>query len=246
MSFSGLVKVKLRELEGPRFDERLSGARSHEPSLYDPGYNLFDGKLIDKDGKLLKSWQFRYLSVLLPDGRYLAQESYESPRWGMFSWEDKPVWIDETPIHHDICLTPRHTILTFTKEMRPYKGRDVDFCAIVEFDMQGREIFRFSTWDNLKKFQGFHRPLELDRPKSFFLPETARRKKASPWGGHYDYYRLNSICVLGDTPLGRKDGRFRQGNWLISFRHGSMMFVLDADTKEIVWKCIDGDIPQNL
>src|SRR5580658_9598700 len=90
MSFSDLVKLKLRELEEPRFDKDLSGAHTYKPSLCSPGYNLFDGKLVDKDGKLLKSWKYRYLSTLLPDGRYLAQEYYESPRWGLFSWDDKP------------------------------------------------------------------------------------------------------------------------------------------------------------
>ena len=246
MSFSDLVKLKLRELEEPRFNQKLSGAHLHEPSCYCPGYNLFDGKLIDKDGELLKSWKYRYLSTLLADGRYLAQEYYESPRWGMFSWDDKPIWTNEVPIHHDICLTPQNTILTFTKEMRLYKGREVDFCVIVEFNMQGQEIFRWSTWENLKEIQRFHKPLELDRPKVFFIPETAKRKKRSVWGGYYDYYRLNSICVLGDTSLGRLDERFRRGHWLISFRHGSMMFILDGNTKKIVWKCIDSDVQDNL
>ena len=246
MSFLNLVKLKMRELEEPRFDHKLSGAHMHEPSLYGPGYNLFDGKLVDRDGQLLKSWKYKYLSVLLPDGRYLAQEYYESPMWGMFSWDDKPIWTNKTPIHHDICVTPQHTILTFTKEMQLYKGREVDFCVIVEFNMQGQEIFRWSTWENLKEIQSFHEPLELDRPKVFFIPETARRKKASPWGGYYDYYRLNSIDVLGRTPLGDQDKRFYPGNWLISFRHGSMMFILDGVTKKIVWKCVDTDIPDNL
>jgi len=246
MSFLNLVKLKLRELEGPCFDEKLSGAHIYDQPRYSPGYNLSDGKLIDQEGKILKSWNYRYLSVLLPDGRYLAQEYYESKRWGLFSWDDKPIWISEIPIHHDICLTPQNTILTFTKQMQVYKGRKVDFCVIVEFNMQGQEIDRWSTWENLKKIQRFHKPLELDRPKFFFLPETAKRKKVSPWGGEYDYYRLNSIDVLGDTPLGRLDPRFRRGNWLISFRHGSMMFIIDADTKEIVWKCIDGDVPNRI
>jgi hypothetical protein len=246
MSFFDLVKLKMRELEGPRFDGNLSGTHIYEPSRYCPGYNLFDGKLMDREGKLLKSWKYRYLSTLLPDGRYLAQEYYESPRWGLFSWDDKPIWINETPIHHDICVTPQNTILTFTKQMQMYKGRKVDFCVIVEFDMVGQEIFRFSTWENLKKIQSLHKPLELDRPKVFFLPETAKRKKESVWGGHYDYYRLNSICVLEDTTLGHQDERFRRDNWLISFRHGSMMFILDGDTKEIVWKCIDADIQGRL
>ena len=246
MSFADLVKLKLREIEEPRFDEKLSGAHIHELIRYCPGYNLFDGKLVDQEGKPLKSWKYQYLSTLLPDGRYLAQEHYESTRWGLFSWDDKPIWISEIPIHHDVCLTPQNTILTFTKQMQMYKGRKVDFCVIVEFNMEGEEIYRWSTWENLKKIQRFHKPLELDRPKVLFLPETAKRKKESPWGGHYDYYRLNAIDVLGDTPLGRSDRRFRRGNWLISFRHGSMMFIIDAETKEIIWKCIDADIPDRL
>ena len=37
------------------------------------GYNLFDGKLIDMNGRLIKAWRSRYLSLLLPDGRYLPK-----------------------------------------------------------------------------------------------------------------------------------------------------------------------------
>jgi hypothetical protein len=146
MSFTDLVKLKLRELEEPRFDQKLSGAHLQEASLYSLGYNLFDGKLVDRDGKLRKSWKYRYLSTLLPDGRYLAQEYYESLRWGLFSGDDKPIWTSEVPIHHDIHLTPQNTILTFTKEMQVYKGRKVDFCVIVEFNMQGKEIFRMTRY----------------------------------------------------------------------------------------------------
>ena len=246
MGFSDLVKLKLRELEEPRFNKMLSGAHVHEPSLYCPGYNLFDGQLIDQKGKILRQWGYRYLSTLIAGGNYLAQKHYESPEWGLFSWDDKPIWTSNLPIHHDICVTPNNTILTFTKETHAYKGREVDFCVIVEFDMQGRETYRWSTWEHLKEIQAFHRALELDCPKLFFLPEYAKRNKRSIWGGFYDYYRLNSIQVLPDTPISQTSPVFKKGNWLISFRHGSMMFILDADTKKIVWKCINSDIPGNL
>lgn len=246
MGFSDLVKLKLRELEEPKFDASLSGAHVLSPALVSPGYNLFDGRLIDQEGKVLRSWNFRYLGLILPDGRYVAQEYYESQKWGMFTWDDRPLWVSPVSIHHDIVLTPRGTLITFVKEMHPYKGREVDFCVIAEFDLEGRELFRWSTWDHLKEIRKFHAPLELDRPKLFFLPETAKRKAATPWGGHYDYYRLNSLQVLPETELGRKDERFRPGNWLISFRHGSMMFILDQDTKAIVWKCVDRDVPGRL
>ena len=246
MGFSDLVKLKLKELEEPHFDEKLSGARAYDTDRVSPGYNLFDGRLIDIDGRVVKTWKERYLGVILPDGRYVAQEHYESKKWGMYTWDDKPVWEKDVSIHHDIVITPANTILTSTKEMHPYKGRNVDFCVIVEYDLDGREIFRYSTWEHLSEIKKFHKPLELDRPKVFFLPETAKRKDKTPWGGNYDYYRLNSIQVIPRTPLGEKDKRFREGNLLVSFRHGSMIFILDRENRLIVWKCVSGDVKDSL
>ena len=237
MGFLDLVKLQLLKFEQPRFDASLSGVSAYDPAGTEGGFNLFDGKLVDMNGQQIKSWRAHYLSTLLSDGRYLAQEHYESRRWGLYSWTDQVIWEKDIPIHHDIVVTPQNTILTFTKEVHPYKGRDVDFCVIIEYDMDGCQLQRYSTWENFGELQKFHRPLELSGSK---------RKKPSPWGGSYDYYRLNSIQVLPPTELGQQDGRFRQGNWLVSFRHGSMIFILDQDTKEIVWKCIDRDIKGTL
>jgi hypothetical protein len=243
MAFSDLVRLKLKELEEPRFDAALSGAHQRAAGKISPGYNLVDGVLIDVEGCVIKNWKSRYLGILLPGGRYVAQERYESRKWGMYTFDDKTLWEMDFPIHHDIVLTPAGTIITLTKEMHEYKGRKVDFCVVVEFDLEGRELSRWSTWENLGTLQKYHRRLELDRPRVFFLPEPPGRKTQSPWGGHYDYYRLNSLQVLPQTQLGLKDRRFKEGNWLISFRHGSMMFTLDGDTKEVAWKCIAGDVP---
>lgn len=246
MSFADQVNLKLKELEGPRFDPALSGAHLRLPPKISPGYNLFDGNLIDLNGNVIKKWKSRYLGALLSDGRYVAQEFYESRKWGMYTWDDEIIWEQEFPIHHDIVLTPHQTIITLSKEVREYKGRKVDFCVVVEFDLNGKELSRWSTWENLKSLQKHHRLLELDRPKFFLLPEPEGRKDQTPWGGNYDYYRLNSFQLLPENESGKKDKRFRPGNWLISFRHGSMVFILDQDTKEVVWKCIANDIPDSL
>lgn len=246
MSFIDQVKLKLREFEEPKFDPALSGAHVHSLDDITPGPTLIDGRLINRDGAVIKEWKATYLSLLLPDKRYVAQSHYESKKWGMYSWDDEVIWEKEMAIHHDIIFTPSETLITFTKETRSYKGREVDFGVIVEFDLKGKEIRRYSTWENLGELQSYHRPLELDRPRLFFLPETARRKTPSPWGGYYDYYRLNSIQILPKIELGQKDDRFRAGNWLISFRHGSMIFILDQDTLKVVWKCIDKDVKDRI
>jgi hypothetical protein len=229
-----------------KFNSALSGVHVLDVKKTFPKYLLYDGKLIDIYGNIIKKWKNSYLGIILPNGDYIAQESYESKKWGRYSWDDSIIWEKDFAIHHEILLTPQNTIITFTKEMHPYKGRKVDFCVIVEYNLEGKEISRWSTWDNLEYIKQFHKPLELERPKVFFLPETAKRKDKTPWGGNYDYYRLNSLQIIPENKLGKKDKRFQKGNWLISFRHGSMIFILDKDSKKIVWKCIYDDIKNNI
>src|SRR5580704_7385677 len=120
MGFQDLFKHQLRLIEEPRFDSTLSGVNAYDPASAAGGYNLYDGQLIDMNGRLIKKWHARYLSVLLPDGRYIAQEDYESRRWGLYTWDDQAIWEKDIPIHHDIHMTPQGTILTFTKEVNAY------------------------------------------------------------------------------------------------------------------------------
>ncbi len=80
MGFRELVKLQLRQFEGPRFDPSISGVSVYDPARAQSGYNLFDGKLMNMNGQLIKAWRSRYLSLLLPDGKYLAQE-YIGTSW---------------------------------------------------------------------------------------------------------------------------------------------------------------------
>ncbi len=224
------------------FDENLSGARFYNAGKSYGGYNLFEGKLIDMGGDLVRNWSSIYLGIIDDNGDYYAQECYECSTWGRYSWDDEVIWEKEIPIHHEIVLT-EDSVFTFTKEVVEYNERDVEFDVILEFDKEGTLLGRFSLWDNLKMFQQFHDKLELDAPPSFFIPEDHKKNK-SIWGGEYDYYHLNAMSFLPSNALENKTGidsfgnevkPFQEGNWLISFRHGSMLFILDKDTKGIVW-----------
>ena len=233
-------------MESNTFNPSLSGTHIRNAKKIHPKYCFYDGKLIDVEGKTIKHWKNKYLGLILPNGNYLAQEFYEAKKWGLYTWNDKPIWEKDFAIHHEIVLTPNNTIITFTKEMHPYKGRNVDFCIILEYDMKGNELSRWSTWDNLEKLKKLHPPLELERPKVFFLPETAKRKDTTPWGGKYDYYRLNSLQIILENKLGKKDKRFQKNNWLISFRHGSIILILDKDSKEVVWTCLPNNVKDGI
>lgn len=53
--------------------------------------------------------------------------------------------------------------------------------------------------------------------------------------GFIEYYHLNTIEILPETPLGKIDKRFQQGNHLICLRNTNTIFILDKNTKDVVW-----------
>lgn len=229
------------------FDKKISGLNIFDKSKVQKGLRFYDGKFIDSiTGKVKYEFDYKYLGILY-NGFYFAQKDYEEKSWGMFNLDGSKVWIKDEPIHHEILGSDHNTVYVFTRETKMYKGRDVDFDVIVEYDLKGMEVSRFSLYDNLKDFKKYHSMLELDIPKLKWLPsfDFAKRKRESPWGGHYCYYHLNSLSIIPENK-NSSDSRFQKGNWLLSFRHGSMIFILDKKSKKIVWstsqKQVHGEI----
>ena len=223
------------------FNESLSGAHFYNPAKVAQGYNLYEGKLIDMNGNMIKNWSNIYLGVIDKNGDYYAQQCFECLKWGRYSWNGSVIWEKEMPIHHEILLTPDDKVITFSKEVHNYKGRNVEFDTILVFDKNGMLLDTWSTWVNFEYLKQFHKPLELERDPSFFIPEDHKKNK-SIWGGNYDYYHLNSLSILPNNSLQGNYSAFTPGNWMISFRHGSMIFILDKDTKQVLWRAIDDQI----
>jgi hypothetical protein len=228
------------------FDPTISGVQVYDDGKSFGGYNYFEGRLLDMQGNEVKKWSNIYLGVIDTNGDYYAQSCFECPTWGRFSWNDTVIWENDIVIHHEILLSPWDTVFTMTKEVQDYNGRNVEFDVILEINKtDGSVIDRWSTWDNLTYMQQFHRQLELDRPKSVLLPEN-HKKNTSIWGGNYDYYHLNSMSIVPPNSQMGRHPAFTPGNWLISFRHGSMLFILDKDTKEVLWSGIFDQIEDNI
>jgi hypothetical protein len=51
----------------------------------------------------------------------------------------------------------------------------------------------------------------------------------------YNYFHMNTISLLPETPLDAVDSRFRAGNLLICFRNVNQIAILAEGTKEILW-----------
>ena len=138
-----LVIYKYEPKEEYVFDASLSGAHFYNPEKIADGYVLIEGKLIDKTGKIINQWNSTHLGLILPNGDYLAQESYEAGKWGKYTWNDTVIWERVgNPIHHEISISEKGTILTITKEVHMYKDRDVEFDVVVEFDQKGNSSGR--------------------------------------------------------------------------------------------------------
>ncbi len=232
--------------ETAEYDSSLNGVQMYNQEESFNGYNLYEGKLIDMQGNTVNEWENAiYLGYISSDGYYYGQQCFECPKWGKYTWNDTPIWEIEEPIHHEIIESPRGTIFTMGKEVHMYNGRNVEFDTILEYDTNGTLLNTWSTWDNLAYLQTFHRPLELDKPRHLDLADNTY-KNTSIWGGNYDYYHLNSMSFVPETPLQGMHPAFNPGNWIISFRHGSMIFILDKDTQDVHWTGIHSQVPGTL
>ncbi len=230
--------------------QRKSGMYIYNKDETYPGYLLIENKLVDESGKIIHSWNPEtHMGVIQPDGSYIAQKGNggknRTSSLVKYSWNGTLIWENfETKPHHKISLTEENTILTIGKETHEYKGDLVDFDIILEYDQDGNEIYRWSTWDNFDYLQTFHKPLAITN-------DSIKPGIKSIWGGYYDYYHMNSVEEIPDNTYSwyeeEQDGEiirpFQQGNIVFNFRHGSMIFILDRNTGKIVWHVTQYDVP---
>ena len=131
---------------------RLPGTRIIDARHIFEGYDLNNGKLSDENGRVLRQWSNHFLGVIDKNGDYYAQKNGDNdgrrdggaPLWGRYTWGDRAIWEKHFPIHHELYLSPKGTIFTFTREKHRYNGFNVDFDIILEFDKNGRQLQRYS------------------------------------------------------------------------------------------------------
>ena len=233
-------------------DQSLSGTVLHDPSAVEPGANLYTNDedtvlLIDAEGVLLRSWK-------LPGRKHCEHaELLSSGRLAVLCEREALVILDpdgaialEVPgnVHHDVAeLGDGSLLVPVRDEPRIYRGRSVVFDSILQILPDGTTRPFWSTYEELETLRGLHTEGELDSwPSPRILAHYLWRWLRSNAVNHHDYYHLNAVEVLGETPLGRKDHRFRSRNLLISLRNADILIILDGDTLEPVWHWGEGDL----
>jgi hypothetical protein len=235
-----------------------SGVVLHDPALAYQGYNLYcsrirpEVRLMDMTGEIVHLWSYPPDSaavwdhaVLLEDGDVVIIQKFK--RLMRLDRRSEPLWRLPLEAHHDVAPLPDGTFYTIVREVREHRGLKVRFSAIVRLSSDGSEVERWSTYDHLGEL---HRALDrtsfLDTVLDSLMAADAsamsdeklhRRpplRKYSRGNKVYDYFHLNTISPIPETPLAG-DPRFVPGNLLVCFRNVNQIAILGGEPREVLW-----------
>lgn len=194
------------------FDNKLCFVDSQKNLTVLDGIYGFPSKII---GKEIVCNSLSYKGPMLKDCENLL-------------WIDKDKQIKKSLVlkksqHHDYILEDESIIYL---SHNPILYNDIPLLdeQVIEIDFQGNLLFEWSLAEHLDYFN-------LSNSDWMWI-----KSECELIDGYVNYAHCNSISRLGDNPwhdLG--DIRFKPDNLLVSSRQLSTMFIIDKDTKNIVW-----------
>jgi hypothetical protein len=242
-------------------DTAKTGVVYHDRERAWQGYNLYCSRsspeafLIDMDGEVVHKWTYTEVrtglwdyTVMLDRGELLiANTSKLLIKLGRYS---NLLWArGGMSVHHDIAIDDDGTLFVIGKEVHEHRGLNVIFSKFYHLTSEGKILDSFSTHEQLDKIkQAFDPKSFLDRKLDEAGHGSILRKlsnKLQSLGGKdkneqedkdvYEYFHANTITLLQDTELGRRDPRFKKGNLLICLRNINQIAVLEKDSWDILW-----------
>jgi hypothetical protein len=229
-----------------RADPELRGVVRNDPDRVAPGFNLYCDEsqhayLVDNTGRRAHQWIFPFeahweYAALLDDGDLVAVAVGSGVV--RLDRDSEVRWFGRLPSHHDVEPTPTGTFLVPFTQMRRYRGMLLGFDAIAELSGDGQMVRTWATYSNLDALRRHHPLSFLDRVDPTQLRQLLA--DADRWDALDEYYHLNSVKVLPETPLGRRDPRFAAGNWLVCLRQVDTILVLDPRSGSVTWSWGDG------
>lgn len=249
------VSEHLRQLGYVTFDEDadrdLSGVIWHAREKAAPGLNLFTNDvdtvvLMDAEGAVVRDWKVQ-------GGRHCEHvERIDGPRLAVVCESLGLVVLEpdgsvartvRARVHHDVAQTADGRLLVpIRDEPRFYRGRQVEFDALLEISPDGATRQVWSGADAVEELRELHGETELDawvRPLD--LARYAYWRLRGRRIRSVQYYHLNSVEVIGENRRG-EDPRFRPGNVLLGLRNANTAAILDASTWQPVWHWGEGEL----
>jgi len=226
------------------------GVRKYVPEKCHNGFTLFSPAwddteyLIDMRGLLVHRWKVTHSNVaeLLPNGNLFTHncgswlEELTPDSETLWRWEGDDHLV--APNHHDFYRMDQDSIWSLAAKHEPAiegvypEGCEPDHMRtdlLLRVNRDKEIVWEFSLGDHVERLcelAGLPMPIPYARKNEAgeFEPE-----------GPSDWAHANTIEILPETPLGRKDERFRAGNVLFSLRRLDIIGIVDPDKDAIVW-----------
>jgi hypothetical protein len=249
-------------------DESQFGVMLYDPEKACNGYNLYcnrlsgDAFLLEMNGDVAHHWTFSPAgkedsepaiqlddyAVMLENGDLIVQKKFMEVL--RINWNSKLLWQKKLDTHHDVVPAPDGSFYVIIRDFKVHRDLHVRFPVIVHLSPDGEELDRWSVHDHLAEIiRVFDTRSFLDTVLDRFqagvkLDSGIRGKINAARSGRqiYDYFHMNTISVLPDTPLGQRDSRFQQGNLLICFRNVNQIAVLEKDIYRVLWAWGEGEL----
>ena len=247
-------------------DTSASGVRLLDRAAAYPGYNLYcsrvapEAYLMDMEGAVVhtwsrpgdKIWVWEH-AIMQPDGEIVVISKFKGLL--RLAWDGEVTWSIDLDVHHDVAFLPDGSFCAIIRGAELYRGLIVEFPIIVHLSPTGEEIDRWYAYDHLDEIRRkFDQRSFLDTVLDDMAKSGEEMTATEPTPGRievnrlsdgrvlYDYFHLNTLTILPETPLGDRDRRFRAGNLLICFRNVNQVAVLDQATWEILGVWGEGEL----
>ena len=196
-----------------------------------------DIRLIDMNGNVVHTWKvtayFNKRSRLLPNGHLVYVGPNETAT--EYDWDGNVVWEHEGIASvNDMRILPNNNRLFIAHEPLPD-----------EFQMQVEDVEIAPWWSPRKRGSVEHQRgadiYEVNMDKEVVWEWHAHNhldlNRFSPVTPEGDWLHMNSIQPLPENKwYDAGDERFKPGNILINPRNIDMLFIVDRETKKVVWE----------
>ncbi len=206
---------------------KRSGVTIYKPGKCFNGYTLYSSRqtekahLIDMKGNDVHTWEYRqggtwHYAEMLPNGNLLA--IIKDRMILELDWNSKLVWKADIPAHHDFERLHNGNTLVLCREypvntkIYPTKLKSDWY---VELTPSNKKVWEWHFDRHVGEIMAFV-PVKLPSPVQ-------------------DWAHTNTVEVLPETPLSKKDERFKKGNVLFSCRNIDTIGVIDREKKKVVW-----------
>jgi len=213
------------------------GTTIYDPEICCNGYTLFclpatprPVQLIDMNGEVINKWNVQATRArLLENGNVLmvARSTLDSYLIQEYDWDHRLIWEYAPPgrAHHDVQRLKNGNTLLLYREVVPEKYRE--------------------------KIENLERRRDVCIHSDVVLEVTPEKKVVWEWHEceHLDINQYCQMCLIADwthtntvqsLPENKwydaGDNRFRPGNVLLSLRNLGVIFIVDRESKEIIWR----------